>query len=698
MTALRAWMPRTRLIAAAMLVLSATLAMAQSSGPYAAYVFPAGGQRGTTFTATVAGQDLRNPLGAEVSGDGVLVRVLGYTGKAGPLTKVQEEELRRRLQEPAGVRAAADAGFAVQGPAAKVDLPDLPELRNLESKTRVQLKLVVDQFLNRDKRPRPPMDELVKLEITLAAGAASGDRVLRLRTRNGLTNPLVFQVSATPETSEPGRFEEAPAEPPLLVLPSVLNGQIFPGEVDRFRLDLKAGEAVVLSAEARSLIPYLADAVPGWFQAVLSVSGPDGEEVAYCDDDGLDPDPRLSFRAPANGVYLITIRDSMYRGREDFVYRLRISAGSDGLAAPAATPADASASHQSAVVTIPFPSKVRGVLAKPGSIDAYEFIARAGETVVAEVRARRDGSPLDSFLRLRDAAGKIIASNDDAEDKECGLLTSHADSYLRVHLPAAGTYRLELLDTAGKGGEAWAYTLDIRRPAPDLAVLTTLSALNLAPTGSAAFSVVAVRRDGWEGDITLRLRRPERGFSLEGGLIPSGRDRVQMTLTGRKRGSEEAVQVELEAAAVIGGVEVVHPVKPADLRMQAFGNTHLVQAEALWVCTRRNAAAPLIPSPAPPLVLAPGGSVELTFRHPELPVKSLRAELVNPPAGISLKDQKASPESLVLVFSADPGLEPGIENLIILLKGEPADAQARAREVELGVLPALVVNVVAKGP
>ena len=30
------------------------------------------------------------------------------------------------------------------------------------------------------------------------------------------------------------------------------------------------------------------------------------------------------------GVYTIAIRDSIYRGREDFVYRLRISAGSGG--------------------------------------------------------------------------------------------------------------------------------------------------------------------------------------------------------------------------------------------------------------------------------------------------------------------------------------------------------------------------------
>ena len=234
-----------------MLVLSAALATAQSAGPYAAYVFPAGGQRGTTFTVTVAGQNLGNPLGAEVSGGGVSVRVLGFIGKAGPLTKVQEEELRRRLQELTGARPARRRGIPqVQAPAEKVELPDLPELRNLESRTKPQLRLVVDQFLNRDKRPKPPMDELVTLEITLAAGAASGDRALRLRTRNGLTNPLVFQVGTAPETREPGRFEEPPAEPPLLALPvgaerpdlSRGSGSLSPGpESGRGRGSLRRG-------------------------------------------------------------------------------------------------------------------------------------------------------------------------------------------------------------------------------------------------------------------------------------------------------------------------------------------------------------------------------------------------------------------------------------------------------------------------
>ena len=84
--------------------------------------------------------------------------------------------------------------------------------------------------------------------------------------------------------------------------------------------------ALVARAEARSLIPYLADAVPGWFQATLALKDADGIEGAYSDDHGFDPDPVISCRIPADGEYILEIHDAIYRGREDFVYRITMGA------------------------------------------------------------------------------------------------------------------------------------------------------------------------------------------------------------------------------------------------------------------------------------------------------------------------------------------------------------------------------------
>ena len=98
----------------------------------------------------------------------------------------------------------------------------------------------------------------------------------------------------------------------------------MPGDVDRFRFKAEKGQKLVIEAHARTLIPYLADAVPGWFQAVVAVHDSKENEVAYADDFLFNPDPALFFEVPETGIYQITIRDSIYRGREDFVYRIAV--------------------------------------------------------------------------------------------------------------------------------------------------------------------------------------------------------------------------------------------------------------------------------------------------------------------------------------------------------------------------------------
>ena len=71
-------------------------------------------------------------------------------------------------------------------------------------------------------------------------------------------------------------------------------------------------------------MPYLADAVPGWFQAVLTLYDAAGKEVAYDDDFRFHPDPVLHYVVPNDGEYTVEIKDALYRGREDFVYRISI--------------------------------------------------------------------------------------------------------------------------------------------------------------------------------------------------------------------------------------------------------------------------------------------------------------------------------------------------------------------------------------
>jgi hypothetical protein len=576
---------------------------AGTGDPYIAYAYPAGGRQGDVVQVAVAGQLLRGAREVLVSGTGVHGKIVEYVGPGGLLTPVQQETLRLKLEslmkKPAAKAgenaktgknpssASTSPGTSAGTQTADTALPDLPELRDLDTMSPAQLRMVYERFLNFANRPKPPLNEIVTLEISIDRSAPAGNRELRILSSKGLSNPVVFQVGLFKEIMSPGQFDLPPETTPApLAAPVVLNGQILPGEVDSFHLFLHKDEQVSLVAQARSLIPYLADAVPGWFQAVMYISNASGTVLAYCDDYGFDPDPRIDFTAPADGVYSISIRDSIYRGRQDFVYRIYVAGREDIAAlfpAPSVAPStenepnDSSAQAQS----IGIPSVIRGEISYPGDTDFYKFDGHAGESIVASIDARKSGSLLDSLIRLYDASGKQIATNDDFPDKELGLVTNQSDSYLRFTVPSNGKYYIEVSDVLHHGGVGYFYTFHLARPHGDFSVLTSQSAINIPAKGTCSFTVYAVRKDGWNGDITVQLVGAPQGIVLDSGTIPAGKDSAILTISGRAKNPFGVYKIGLECSTSIDGATVTHEAIPADEKMQAFAYTHLVHASSL---------------------------------------------------------------------------------------------------------------------
>src|SRR5262249_22918924 len=110
----------------------------------------------------------------------------------------------------------------------------------------------------------------------------------------------------------------------LITVPCTVNGQTASREVTRYRFTARKGQHLVITTLARRLVPFIADAVPGWFEPVLVLYDAAGKELAYADDYRFQPDPTLLYDVPADGEYALAIHDSLYRGREDFVYRITI--------------------------------------------------------------------------------------------------------------------------------------------------------------------------------------------------------------------------------------------------------------------------------------------------------------------------------------------------------------------------------------
>jgi len=726
------------------ILLCGAAAWAAPSGldPYIGFVYPAGGRQGTTFKVILRGQRLKTVDSAYISGSGVRASVIDYESGSGPLNAVQKEELRRRIQElvPLRMRTKVETKGTAAKPAdaPAVVLPDLPELRNLDQLTPMQLRRVAEKFLNNAKRPKPPIAERITLEVTVDPNAAPGDRELRLHTPAGLTNPLVFQIGQIPEVNEPDTSDDNAPEPTPSQPPVVFNGRIMPGEVDHFPIQLRAGQKIIVAVQARKLIPYLADAVPGWFQAVAAVRDDMGKELAYQDDCGFDPDPALVFQAPKDGKYTIEIRDAIYRGREDFVYRVDVideslarsifplgsrggvPIGSAGINKElcaqmaldyfgcAADPLPISREIEpnntgKTSMGIKLPIIISGAISAPGDKDVFGFDGHAGDQIVAEVYARRMGSSLDSLLRLIDTTGRVIAWNDDYEDPEYGLLTHQADSYLSARLPATGHYFVQLSDAQGHGSPAYNYYLRIGAPRPDFALISSPSALNVAAGRSIALTVNAVRKDGWNGDIEVVLKDAPDGFSLSGAIIPQGRSQVRMTLTAPRGRFTDPIALQLEGRALINGKTVTHPVAPADNMMQAFAYYHLVQSKQMLVSVARGyLASPSLNMTSDRLNIPAGGTAQVTFQVRPAPSATAHLELIDPPAGITLQDVKTTSRGYTLTLKADEKHTGYADNLIIEAFTEVAARTAKGtsgqkQRVSLGVLPAVPFEIVRKG-
>lgn len=611
--------------------------------PHLAFVYPAGGRIGSTFQGVVVGQALGSISNAFFTGDGLEATVVEISR---PMNQKDFNVLRDRFRELQEKLRTTRRGNAGTNTWTAADSAELGQLR---------AKLLKNPP---NRTASPAMVDTVTLQVFIATNAEAGEHELRLAGPNGLSNPLKFFVGALPEISKPAARSINPdldrflarvgGRPPAsgtpkyearVSLPAVINGQIMPGGVDRYRFSASRGQQLVLALGARQLIPYLADAVPGWFEAVVTLFDSQGKELLTQERFRFRPDPVMHFKVPRDGEYTLEIHDSIFRGRKDFVYRL--TAGEEPFVT-AIFPLGAKAGEKTTVALagwnlaqekmvfdgtdrepgltalnggfinrVPFavdnlpecqeqksnncvetaqalvlPIVVDGRIRVPGQRAIFRFQGHAGQTIVAEVLARRLDSPLDSLLRLTDASGRQLAFNDDFEDKGSGLSTHHADSYLVTTLPAEGTYFLHLSDAQGQGGPDFGYRLRVSQPRPDFALRVVPCSLTVRAGRSVPLTIFALRLDGFTNAINLVLEGAPGGFALSHARIPAGFDKAQVILKAPPQAIERPVAITIGGQASIGGKSVRHTAVPCEDMMQAFAYHHLVPSQQLAVLVR----------------------------------------------------------------------------------------------------------------
>jgi len=387
-------------------------------------------------------------------------------------------------------------------------------------------------------------DQPVTMEGAIAADVVPGIYPVRMVTSHGCSEAAFVVIDDLPSVAVTAESEDRKSGQ-LISVPCCIGGQINPVISKFFRVAMTAGQVVNIDVFARRLGSDL--------DPVIRVIGPDGNEVAYRDDQpGAEGDVQLQLTAATDGEYRIEIRDVRYSGGARHSFHLRLGRlpmvtsvspriaqvghnvsviGANGEVLGEATPliapettgslipvafrtAESDGSALSSVVLTNQPSQpeaepnndraeattvaaetqvLTGTLQKAGDVDWFSLTATEATPLLVTARTREVGSPTDILLELYNAEGGKIVENDDA-----GL----RDAELVAQLPAAGEFFLKVSEIAGRGGPAWSYVLDVYKGRKSVRVTAPVDHINIPRGGSAAMPLT-VRRIHYDGPLRV---------------------------------------------------------------------------------------------------------------------------------------------------------------------------------------------------
>ncbi len=582
------------LLALALAGASAALAV----DPYIAYIYPAGIQAGATNRFVVGGQYLGGQLAGAVSGGGVTVLSAEVVpGFSPPGTSGQRQHLKKWLD-------AIAKGVREEPP-----LPKDPHItewrecswwRKLGELDALQLSLVErDLFIPKNAlQMSPSLRQKVILTVYAEPDAQPGLRDLVLYNPSAASAPHPIYVTAAPHVEEPlyvPPHRQTGKQSPMRIEakpPFIIDGQIMPGETDRYSFLFAKGERLRFTLVARELLPYIGDAVPGFFNAILRLVGPNGEEVAFADDNSFRPDPILEAEIPASGDYVLEVRDNLFRGREDFVYMVEVERleceKAERLECEKAERREGEKAEVAPSVS-PFiyadEFVAGGVVKNPGGCE-YEFEVPGPCTRVIEVVARTLGSPLDPVVSLYSVPSgwwpfsgeSLLQTWDDKTNAVFigSIAQSECDPVGSYSFTKAGRYKIRVDDRVQSFGDDYFYTLSVREPSPDFTVYCNRSSFPVRDGVRTKAAIKVVRHDGFDGAVKL-VDTPELRF--EKGRIPAESNEVSMVAVGlsKRPGFHDA---DIFAEGTVGGRTLRRRVVPCDEVQQAFAWAHLLPAEA----------------------------------------------------------------------------------------------------------------------
>ena len=475
-------------------------------------------------------------------------------------------------------------------------------------------------------------DATLKVTATIAPDCRLGEHAFRVRTATGISDVRTFWVGALPvvEEVEPNSEFDKPQPIPLNV---TVHGVVQNEDQDYFVVECKKGQRLSVEVEAMRLgvtffDPYVAILDSKRFELVMGDDSPTANQDAGC-----------SVVIPADGKYIIQIRESAFGGNGACQYRLHIgtfprptavvpAGGKPGeelevtflgdpsgpikqkVKLPATADEHFRVHCQTAdgvhpngfkfrVANIPnviesgtnvnvatatagvAPCAFNGVVSKPAEVDYFKFTAKKGETYDFHCYARRLGSPLDPILYIGNAQGATITGNDDS---------GGPDSYFRYTIPADGEYTLWVQDHLKKGGPDYFYRVELTPVAP--VAITTIPRVDgnnpanqdrqtiTVPKGGRYATLIIASRGDFGGPLNIGIEKLPPGVTLTAEQMEAGLNIIPVVF-------------DAKADAAVGGhltgITATHadPKTPVPWRT-AFDAAFVISQPGQTVYTRHN--------------------------------------------------------------------------------------------------------------
>jgi len=599
--------------------------------------------------------------------------------------------------------------------------------------------------------PERSKPEAWAFRLTVPASTPIGAYPIRVQTDEGISNPLLFSVGQLPQVAEVednGTFDTAQALP---ATPVVVEGRAAGNDVDQFRFAGKKGQRIVVDAQCARIGSVLDPSIR-LTQATPTrrfLAGVD-------DTPGLLTDARLTAELPEDGDYVVEISDSRYAGGGRPVYRLLIGEvaiaeevyplggregetvgfelrsgaspepravaarmaplahadvayprflGEAGLDAESVRPLVVSkypevrepADPNATPMKVVAPAVLNGRIETPGDEDRFVVAAKPGSKLRVRVEAASLGSSLDAVLQVLNPKGAQIAQGDD--QATAGPMRNGAavnlvdpDPTLAVDVPAdADEVTLVVRDLEKRGGLGFPYRVVVEPATPDFSLALDASEANV-PRGGTTVVAVTVKREGFDGPLTLTVADPPAGLTFRPGSVAPGQAVGKLSLSAAPDAAFAAADLKI----VGEGQGPDGPIRRVAARRDVFAQQEYLATNALE--REMLATAPAAPS----LVTldAPAGPIEAIHGQPvTIPVTIARTEgadaevelsALTPPPGFTAAAVKAPEKSdhadLVVAVAADAAL--GTTTLAIAAKGKFAPGE---RTVEA---PAVALNVV----